>query len=135
MREDYTNCNDCYWEDCTKCGRLKPVNSCDYFFPTDQEKYTNNLIQKLRERNIPSLEKKLRRRAIKSNNVFNDGVDSLDSYYVSMINDSLKQIRSGDTAYLYSIEQLKDVLRFEPNIKIHYMDGIFHISPEIKQQT
>lgn len=41
--------------------------------------------------------------------------DTLDAYYVSMINDTLRQIRKRNgVAYIFSLEQVAEILRFEP---------------------
>lgn len=39
--------------------------------------------------------------------------DTLDKYYVNMINDTLSQIRKGKIAYLFHLSQVQDVMKFE----------------------
>lgn len=50
----------------------------------------------------------------------NDGL-SLDKYYVELINDTLRQIRKGHEAYIFSLDHVKDVLRFEPNAQFEVL--------------
>ena len=45
--------------------------------------------------------------------------DTLDKYYVSMINDTLSEIRKGKVAYLFHLSQVQEVMRFE-NIDFTY---------------
>lgn len=45
--------------------------------------------------------------------------DTLDKYYVGMINDTLSEIRKGKTAYLFHLSQIQEVMKFE-NIDFTY---------------
>lgn len=54
--------------------------------------------------------------------------EPLDAYYVQMINDTLKQIRHGRTAYLFRLVQVRDVLRFEPSAQFAVIDGIISVN-------
>lgn len=54
--------------------------------------------------------------------------DSLDSYYVRFINDALRLIRKGRTAYLFRLVQVRDVLKFEPTAHFAVHDGIISVN-------
>lgn len=54
------------------------------------------------------------------NNTKKDSVYTLDHYYVGMINDTIQEIRKGKTAYLYSIKQLQDVMKYERRFVVDY---------------
>lgn len=43
-----------------------------------------------------------------------DKTATLDYYYVGMINDTLREIRHGHIAYIFTLKQACEVLRFEP---------------------
>lgn len=60
--------------------------------------------------------------------LYDDKQTTLSRYYKEMINDSLRLIRKGKTAYLYKEEQVRDVLRFEPNIQLRYESEAFCVS-------
>ena len=62
-----------------------------------------------------------------------DGVTSLDTYYVQMINDTLEQIRIGKVAYVYNLWQVQDVMRYEPLIDVRYIAdaGAYEIKLEM----
>ena len=47
---------------------------------------------------------------------------TLDHYYVEMINDTLDEIRAGETAYIFNARQIADILCFEPNASFTYED-------------
>lgn len=100
----------------------------------NSKKYCDNILDILSVSNIVSNKSKMSTRdyipkVIGSNTkLCSDKIYSLYQYYASMINDSLNQIRHNKTAYLYSEEQIKDILKYEPNINITYEDGAFCIS-------
>lgn len=81
--------------------------------------YYKNLIEEYRNKTIPSKDKFLKREATRSRYLTYD-IPSTDFYYVQLINDTLKQIRRGRIAYIFTEEQIRDVLRFEPTAKIWY---------------
>jgi hypothetical protein len=58
---------------------------------------------------------------------YNDKVSTLDEYYVGLINDSLDLIRHGKSAYVFSFGQIKDIMRFESDIDIKYVEGFYEI--------
>lgn len=42
-------------------------------------------------------------------------------FYTQLVNDSLKEIRKGNVAYVFSLYHIRDIIRFEPNISVHYI--------------
>lgn len=55
---------------------------------------------------------------------------SLDSYYIGLINDMLNSIRLGKEAWVFNLNQLADIFRFEPNVDVTYdkFDEVFYLS-------
>ena len=95
----------------------------------NENTYCDSLMKKLRAKNVPSIDKKLKRYVIKSykDGIIYDKTIIVDDYYMKYINDVLSQIRKGKTEYLHQEYQIKDILRFEPNIKVSLESGIFSI--------
>ena len=48
---------------------------------------------------------------------------TLDFYYVSMINDTLREIRKGRVGYVYNVRQIVDIRAFEPKAEFTFEDG------------
>lgn len=126
------NCKMCMWEEqCAKdsewnCGM---ATKCSYFDLVDDTQFEAVILPYLREITPRSNEKKLTRRAVRSRDVcYEDGKYSLDEYYVSMINDSLSEIRHGRMVYVFNLNQVMEILRFEPEANITLHDGIFYIT-------
>lgn len=63
-----------------------------------------------------------------------DDATILDTYYVAMINDTLSEIRKGHEAYLYNLEQIKSVLKYEPEAIIKVLDGIYYVTLDKAQR-
>ena len=49
----------------------------------------------------------------------------LDVYYIRYINDCLREIRSKRIAFTYKVDHIRDILRFEPNIRVRFHGDIF----------
>ena len=47
--------------------------------------------------------------------------DTLDTYYVRMINDVLSEIKKKHEAYVFSFEHIKEILSFYPTAKFTYI--------------
>lgn len=43
---------------------------------------------------------------------------TLDQYYLGLVNDSLWLIRHQQPCYIFNMQTLKDILRFEPDIEV-----------------
>lgn len=53
---------------------------------------------------------------------------SLGEYYTELINDTLREIRKGRTAYLFRLVQVRDVLLYEPRARFAVRDGIISVN-------
>lgn len=62
--------------------------------------------------------------------VCNDGISSLDEYYVKLINDVLFDIRHCKPAWVFSLQQVAEIFKFEPNVRVTYDkdDMVFYIN-------
>lgn len=84
-------------------------------------------MQKLTSENIPTTERRLTCKYIKQIYGVYDTIYTSYEYFVAYINDVLHQIRNGAIDYVYNEDQLKELLRFEPNIQVSYHDGVFYV--------
>lgn len=120
-----THCKNCYWRnDCWK------QQICESFKPIDTDKYCEDVYTYLKKNIKPTGDIKLQRHVYQMSNwgTYKD-TDTLDQYYVSMINDNLKEIRKGHTAYCFNIEQVIEMYKLEPDLHIkQFNDGIYYIS-------
>ena len=57
-----------------------------------------------------------------------DTTQTLDQYYMCFINDVLKSIRKKQTSYIFKLDHIAEIMRFEPEVQIVLKEGIFHIS-------
>lgn len=108
-------CEQC----CRKCGSCH--EACVEFYPANMTAFMNDVVGTLLETVEKSSERTLKRHALRSRNVHDDGVTTLDEYYVLLVNTALAEIRRGKSDYVYSFEQIKDILRFEPEITVRYI--------------
>lgn len=123
------SCKDCLYNDHRCIGGQE--NICGHFCPIYEGTYIDTVVSWLRDNTPLSRDNTLSRcsRAFNGGTgVVYDDVVTLDACYVRMINDTLKQIRQGKIAYLYSWEQIVDIMRFEKNISVDYKEGIFYIA-------
>ena len=78
-----------------------------------------------------SVGKKLSRNVFEYYNlgICGDGISSLDDYYVKLINDALSNIRHDEPAWVFSLDQVAEIFRFEPDVKVTYDtdDMVFYI--------
>lgn len=63
----------------------------------------------------------------KSKNTSSDGKEPIYLYHRAQVNDALNILRKGGTAYAYTEQVLKDILKFEGNVNISNQDGIYYI--------
>ena len=125
--------------DCSQCCRKCPqrTTACTDFYPSNSRIFLDYVLTYLKE-NTPRSQDKVMKRYYGKDLLYNrygfydDGITSLDTYYVQMINDTLEQIRLGHRTYLYSIWQIQDVLRYEPHIQVRYISdaGAYEIRLE-----
>lgn len=109
-------CENCCHK-CRKCGV-----TCENFHPENSAEFMGYVLDELRKNITPSSEKKLKRHAVPDGKSYNDKVTTLDEYYVLLVNSVLSEVRKGGVDYAYSLEQIRDIMRFEPNISVKYID-------------
>lgn len=109
------SCEQC----CFKLSCQKKI-PCSIFYPDNMDKFLEGAVTYLKESIPLSKDAILKRHATVSLSSYGAKSDTttLDGYYVRMINDTLSQIRKGKTAYIFNINQIKEILRFERNIQI-----------------
>ena len=109
------DCENCCHK-CRKCGV-----TCENFYPVNSSEFMEHVLDELRQNITPSKEKKLKRHAVPDWKSYNDKVTTLDEYYVLLVNSVLSEVRKGGVDYAYSLEQIRDIMRFEPNITVNYI--------------
>lgn len=111
---------------CIKDHQCKHEITYDCFITLNNKDFTDKVLELLKKQNTPS--KKLFLTRQRSKNIsFNDGIATLDSYYVSMINDSIRSLRAGKIAYLFNWNQIIEILRYVPDIKVSVKNHIFYV--------
>lgn len=90
-------------------------------YKKDVGEFLNHAIETLRIGTAPSKERRLKRHYVKNVGLGIRQETTLDQYYVDLINDTLREIRRGRPAYIFNLEQIREVFRFEPEAKIRYL--------------
>ena len=111
-------CENC----CRKNCRYNNCNfACENFYPENSSEFMDHVLAELRKNITPSSEKKLKRHIVPDGKSYNDRITTLDEYYVLLVNSVLSEIRKGGVDYAYSLEQICDIMRFEPDISVKYI--------------
>lgn len=98
------------------------MNTIKYVGKNNSDHYNHEYFEKvtlhrLLEENIPySSSKKLLPKSKSYSLGFRD-----------IVNDALRQIRKGRKGYVFTIDQLREVLRFIPDVKVSYDDDIYFL--------
>jgi len=108
------DCSQCSY----KCGKRV---ACEDFVPEDMDDFMEYVVDALMESVVPSKDKKLKRRPVKSKIPYDDKIPTMDYYYVALVNDTLSEIRRGHIAFIFNLEQLRDVMCFEPRVVVEYI--------------
>ena len=88
--------------------------------PKDDESAIKWIISRIRNNTPKTNRKRLERKINRQSN----GIkyeDTLDTYYVQMINDTLSEIKQGHKSYLFSFDHIKEILSFYPTTKFTYI--------------
>ena len=88
--------------------------------PKDDESAIKWIISRIRNNTPKTNRKRLERKINRQSN----GIkyeDTLDTYYVQMINDTLSEIKQGHKSYLFSFDHIKEILSFYPTAKFIYI--------------
>lgn len=94
--------------------------ACESFYPEDTADFMEYILETLLKTVEPSKERRLKRRTMPDKS-YNDKIPTLDYYYVLFVNSVLSEIRKGGVDYAYNLEQIKEIMRFEPDITITYI--------------
>ena len=108
--------------DCSQCSyKCSKRVACEDFVPEDMGDFMEYVVDALMESVVPSKDKKLKRRPVKSKIPYDDKIPTMDYYYVALVNDTLSEIRRGHIAFIFNLEQLRDVMCFEPRVVVEYI--------------
>lgn len=89
--------------------------------------YYNTMVEKIRS-NIAPCNKRSMRHIPNTLKKMTDDIEVLDFYYCQLINEVLKKIRKGGVGYVFTLEQVKDVLSFEPKALVYYNAKLYSFS-------
>lgn len=110
------NCSTCGFSNCSSRGL---PYCCTNYFPENMDEVMDRVAADLHINTEKSSDKRLKRVSTGDRHKMTCDGDTLDKYYVSMINDTLSEIRKGKIAYLFHLSQVKEIMRFE-NIDFTY---------------
>lgn len=110
------NCSTCGFSNCSSRGL---PYCCTNYFPENMDEVMDRVATDLHINTEKSSDKRLKRVSTGDRNKMTCDGDTLDKYYVGMINDTLSEIRKGKTAYLFHLSQIQEVMKFE-NIDFTY---------------
>lgn len=110
------NCSTCGFSNCSSRGL---PYCCTNYFPENMDEVMDRVAADLHINTEKSSDKRLKRVSTGDRHKMTCDGDTLDKYYVGMINDTLSEIRKGKVAYLFHLSQVKEIMRFE-NIDFTY---------------
>lgn len=110
------NCSTCGFSNCSSRGL---PYCCTNYFPENMSEIMNRVAADLFINTEKSSDKRLKRISTGDRHKMTCDGDTLDKYYVGMINDTLSEIRKGKVAYLFHLSQVQEIMRFE-NIDFTY---------------
>lgn len=110
------NCSTCGFSNCSSRGL---PYCCTNYFPENMSEIMNRIAVDLHISTEKSSDKRLKRISTGDRHKMTCDGDTLDKYYVGMINDTLSEIRKGKVAYLFHLSQVQEIMRFE-NIDFTY---------------
>ena len=105
---------------CKGCRCSNRGAACENFYPENSADFMNYILESLLKTVEPSRDRKLKRHVV-CDKCHNDKIPTLDYYYVMLVNSVLHVIRRGGVDYAYSLEQIRDIMRFEPDIELTYI--------------
>lgn len=112
---------------CAQCKNNKTCSNksngiCPKANIIDKQTLLDEAVTVIKENVVQSQNTKMQYISKGSKYTYNDNITPLHKYYVSFINDVLNNIRLGKTDYVFNLEQVKDILRYEPDIEVTYQD-------------
>ena len=87
----------------------------------DDRRYYESVVNELRVTTPPSSAAHLYKCEAKPKYQSRYDGETSDHYYRQLVNDTLDQIRLGNTAYIFDLWQMRDVIRFEPLASFEYL--------------
>lgn len=109
------------------CGFARhsmPNPRCGGFIPDNMDTFLNDTIAYFELNMVKSKDKKLKR-ICTYQGATNDKVTTLDSYYVSFINDCISELHKGKMVYVFKLKHMWDILKYVDNVEAAYQgDGI-----------
>lgn len=119
----YFTCSECMYEQ--TCPRF---STCEFLLSTTDDNDNVDYFHKWRKnRSHYSGTNGTLSSGRKNYITSKDGKTALYSYHKGIVNDALKIIRAGGTAYVYTEQALKDVLYFEPTASVYIKDKIIYL--------
>ena len=122
MNTLFENCKDCLHVDL--CPRYE---KCELLDNENKDTYATDLLNRLKQSIGQAATNIIPLSQCWANLSYDDRFSTYE-YYRNMINDCLRELRSGFTTYVYNEDQVRDILRFEPDIKLACHDNIFYIT-------
>ncbi len=116
-------CHDCLLEYC-RC--TKKMRECEYAKPNNERFIADKIVASIRQSII--YERAPLWEVCEHNMALENDSARLDIYYICFINDCLRAIREKEIVYVFRIRHLRDILRFQPDIRVGYRDGIYYVS-------
>lgn len=122
-------CDDCIKQG--SCGvqsqyKNSTTHNCPDYIPINIEEKLKTITVYYKQTVPQSKETKLKRKVCGYYNsyygIVDDKVTTLDNYYVNFINDCLSLLRKGQPAYVFRLIHIRDILRFERNINVEYLN-------------
>lgn len=110
------NCSTCGFSNCSSRGL---PYCCTNYFSENMDEVMDRVAADLHINTEKSSDKRLKRVSTGDRHKMTCDGDTLDKYYVGMINDTLSEIRKGKVAYLFHLSQVQEIMRFE-NIDFTY---------------
>lgn len=110
------DCSTCGFRNCSSRGL---PYCCTNYFPENMSEVIDRVAVDLHINTDKSSDKRLKRVSTGDRHKMTCDGDTLDKYYVGMINDTLSEIRKGKIAYLFHLSQIQEVMKFE-NIDFTY---------------
>ena len=104
------NCSTCGFSNCSSRGL---PYCCTNYFPENMDEVMDRVAADLHINTEKSSDKRLKRVSTGDRHKMTCDGDTLDKYYVGMINDTLSEIRKGKVAYLFHLSQVQEIMRFE----------------------
>lgn len=120
---------------CSQCNKKeacvsKNNNICSQANISNKQTLLDEALTVMKENAVHSQDTKMKCTSKGSKYTYNDNITPLHKYYVSFINDVLNNIRLGKKDYVFNLEQVKDIIRYEPDIEVTYQDDFCY---EIKK--